>query len=80
MSAKVEVFDNGGDTLDRYTVFYPDGDARGMSKDPFSRFGFCQWVEADYDHVWARDTLVPFDELPEDVQRAIDLDLEEWYT
>jgi len=43
---EVEVYDNGGETLDRYTIVI-DGDLNncyGMSDDPFHPMGFSQYV------------------------------------
>lgn len=36
----VHVFDNGGETIDRYTFITPDGDIYGSSKNPFYPRGF----------------------------------------
>ncbi len=47
MKTKVTVYDNGGETLDRYSVIirYPDGYAAlfGMSEKPFHPHGFNQF-------------------------------------
>lgn len=39
------VYDNGGETIDRYTVFAPDGSVYGMSENPTRAFnGFNQYI------------------------------------
>ena len=43
---KTIVYDNGGETFDRYTVFTPDGYVYGMSE---NASGFNQWLGDDYD-------------------------------
>ena len=46
LEREIRVFDNGGVTLDRYTAFVPDGRRYaviGLSDDPFSPLGFCQY-------------------------------------
>lgn len=40
----VKVYDNGGETVDRYTIFTPDGFVYGASQDPFHPQGFGQFV------------------------------------
>ena len=43
MSKKLIVYDNGGETIDRFTVVCPDGSVFGMSDDPISPQGFNQY-------------------------------------
>lgn len=40
---KLTVYDNGGETVDRYTVVCPDGSVYGMSSDPTGVNGFNQY-------------------------------------
>lgn len=56
---KYTVFDNGGETLDRYTVIDRQGDMLGMSEDPtgFSQFsGNCvdNYMFVAYGYGWRR--------------------------
>ncbi len=37
------VFDNGGETIDRYTIILKDGDVYGASENPFHPLGFGQF-------------------------------------
>ena len=39
---KAIIFDNGGKTLDRYTIILSDGETFGASNDPFAPNGFGQ--------------------------------------
>lgn len=68
----MKVFDNGGITLDRYTVCCVDGMALGLSADPDSPQGFSTWGEVSPD---ADTTLlgeeIKFEDLPENVQEHI---------
>lgn len=36
-------FDNGGETIDRYTIVFPDGDLYGCNDRPFHPQGFGQF-------------------------------------
>jgi hypothetical protein len=40
---KVSIFDNKGNTFDRYTIILPDGDIFGASENPFHPQGFGQY-------------------------------------
>ena len=40
----VTIYDDGGKTVDRYTVILRSGSVFGMSSDPFSPQGFNQYV------------------------------------
>lgn len=42
----VIIYDNAGETLDRYTVFTPDGNVYGMSE---TGAGFNQWIGTNKD-------------------------------
>lgn len=71
--AKVVVYDNGGKTVDRYTVLIGD-DVYEMSDNPFSPQGFNQYVGLIGTDVVVGSHLgkkVNVDRLPEDVKRAI---------
>ena len=72
---RVRVYDNGGRTLDRYTVIYPDGNARTMSSRPLHPQGVCMWAG----HVQPQGKRVPFHALPAQVREAIIRDLRELY-
>ena len=41
----VAVSDNGGQTLDRYTIWLDDQSCLGLSSDPSHPQGFSQWSE-----------------------------------
>lgn len=74
---KIRAYDNGGKTLDRFTVVYLDCPenqhntffARGMSEDPFSPQGFGQGCSATPGrHLGLR---IEFSSLPKDCQKLI---------
>ena len=74
----LEIRDNGGKTLDRYTVVFnqieKDGFhlALGMNSMPFHGIGMiCAAVPGDH-----LGTLIEFEELPNDCQKAVLLYLE----
>ena len=72
----VRIYDNGGESWDRYTAVYmnaklPDGsyEARGMSAKPFHPQGFGQMGAAKCGkHLGKR---ISFDELPADCQKLV---------
>lgn len=78
----VRCYDNGGATIDRYTVVYvgvpavlgrPDlHECVGMSAAPFHPQGFGQHSAAQIGHHLGRR--VPFAELPEDCRRLVEQD------
>jgi hypothetical protein len=76
MDTGVHIYDNGGDTADRYTAVYlnePAGNglftARGMSDKPFHPQGFGQLCSAeDGDYLGKR---IQFDNLPRDCQKLV---------
>lgn len=41
---EVVIFDNEGETIDRYTIVMPNGDLYGASNNPFAPNGFGQFV------------------------------------
>lgn len=71
-----KIYDNGGATLDRYTVltepfhFGKTCEALSLSDNPtHPQYGFSQWSEAfDGDHLGKE---ISFDDLPENVQNHI---------
>jgi len=62
------VYDNGGETLDRYTVFTPDGNVYGMSE---TGSGFDMWIGDHSDIEQGEHLGVKLSEVPEDIQRAV---------
>ncbi len=77
--AKIRVYDNTGETIDRYTAVYLDlpekvfgfFSARGMSENPW--LGFGQWCSAqDGDHLGKRISIM---QLPEPARRLVMSDL-----
>ena len=78
----IRIYDNGGKTLDRYTVLYMDLprerdgtiQARAMSDRPFHPLGFGQWTSAiPGRHLGKR---IAFEQLPKDCQQLIRRDME----
>ena len=72
-----KVFDNGGKTIDRYTVVFNDGDYVGMSESPFHPQGFCQHGEGldfdgDLSHLGKEISLT---DLPKDCQKVVVKDM-----
>ena len=71
--AKVTVYDNGGESMDRYTVVIGD-DVFGMSENPGSPQGFNQWagnVGKDIRLGSHLGKVVKVTSLPKPVQKAI---------
>ena len=67
----MKIFDNGGETFDRYTLVFKDGSMFGASENPFHPQGFGQFVgdinyESDLSHLGKE---IPKDELPEPVRK-----------
>lgn len=78
----VRLFDNHGETFDRYTAVFYDQDGqcvgyRGMSDNPFHPQGFGIWDDGDCSGTIERDTEIAVEDAPEQVQRCIALDLSE---
>lgn len=80
-STQIRVYDNGGKTLDRFTVVYMFDKqrdpgmfgARGMSEQPFHPMGFGQFTTAmPGRHLGKR---VDLTDLPEDCQALVARDL-----
>lgn len=85
---RFKIYDNGGETYDRYTVFFLDdvNEARGerekltayvaMSEDPFHPQGFGQHGEGvPGKH---NGKVITFDKLPKDCQQLVRQDLKEY--
>lgn len=78
----IKLYDNGGETYDRYTVIYlddPEGhglfSSVGMSEHPFAPSGFGQHGSAKPGrHLGKR---IEFEDLPDDCQKLVKRDLEE---
>jgi len=73
----ITIWDNGGKTCDRYTVQI-DNDYFGMSDDPLSPQGFNQYL-GEYPEIIPGPHLgkrVKYENLPETVQKAIQLRIE----
>jgi len=72
--ARVIVYDDGGKTIDRYTIITPDNSVYGMSSDPFSPQGFCQYVgeKNEFPHGLSHTgKRIDATKLPEIIQKAI---------
>lgn len=68
---KITVYDNGGETLDRYTVITPRG-VFGMSRDALSPQGFNMYLGERHEfRTGALGDIVTFESLDDDVQEAI---------
>lgn len=69
------VFDNGGETVDRYTVFLaddPELGGLGLSDDPaHAQHGFSQWSDFDPEVIEKTNTEISFDQLPANVQAHV---------
>lgn len=82
----IGIYDNGGKTIDRYTVVYEphrnEGDKRdtfpitGMGGSPFSPQGFCQHESLNFRYTrQTGERTIDFADLPQDCQRAVMQDL-----
>lgn len=81
MKNNIRIYDNGGKTVDRYTVIYMDEpenkpntfNARGMCAHPFSPQGFgCSTTAMPGRHLGKR---IEFKDLPKDCQKLVEQDL-----
>jgi len=73
---RVEIYDNGGETFDRFTIILDDDYVFGMSENPFHPQGFSQFCgQLSYDELSAvacrKGIKKTFNEVPEEVARAI---------
>jgi len=77
----VKIYDNGGETFDRFTALYMDLprerdgtiQGRAMSSYPFHPQGFGQWISAQQGRHLGK--LIKFEQLPDDCQKLIIQDL-----
>lgn len=82
----LHIFDNGGETFDRYTIVGPYGNVWGASKNPFHPQGFGQFshnADTDYDKIGREQLIknfreegqvgkeISFDDCPDKVQEFI---------
>lgn len=72
----IRIYDNGGETVDRYTVVVTENEGRiavyGMSDRPFHPQGFCQFCGDEVSQEFLdTQTEIEFDALNMDVQSAI---------
>jgi hypothetical protein len=84
MSTEIKVvYDNGGKTIDRYTVYFnsyneiidgkPVYDCLGMNERPFHPLGFCNHSTGILgNHNGKR---IAFEQLPDDCKKAVEQDL-----
>lgn len=63
-----KVYDNGGETLDRYTVVFLDGSCLHLSYNPNHP---CGVVWGDDKFVPGNDREIPFDDLPDAVKEYV---------
>lgn len=77
----IRIYDNEGQTFDRYTVVYMDDpitdktySARGMSERPFHPLGFGQWCEAMVGKHLGKE--ITFEELPAQCQELVQQDIQ----
>lgn len=61
------ITDNGGETLDRYTVWFQDGSYLGLSE---TGAGFSQWGEAVYNSDFP-DAVLQWSDLSEPLRKHI---------
>lgn len=79
MTKLVGLYDNGGETFDRYTAVYDSDDYqwyRGMSDNPFHPQGFGISNDGDVSGTMERDTKIEVADAPEMVRKCITMDLE----
>jgi len=80
MTPTIQIYDNGGETCDRYTVII-NNDVYGMSADAMSPQGFNQFcgdVKTDFNLQALISHPVNLPDLPEQVQRAIALRIDSY--
>jgi hypothetical protein len=71
-------FDNRGESFDRYTIVFPDGDALAVGPTGNHPQGVCMWIGRgiDFDLLGAELT---YEELPEAVRMVIETEYLTWY-
>jgi len=72
--SNIEIYDNGGESIDRYTIFIGNA-VYGMNNAPLSPSGFNQYIgtSEEIEHGPHLGKKVELKDLPEDVQKAIEL-------
>ena len=74
MAKRTKIYDNGGKTVDRYTLITPDGDVYGFNNQPYHPQGFGQYCGdfgntlGRYDHLGKP---IKVEDLPEQAQRFV---------
>ena len=76
---KTIVYDNNGDTFDRYTVFTPDGSVYGMSDNPTSPQGFNQYLGDDTEVEKGEHLGRKLKSVPKSIEKAVLNRMEEDY-
>jgi len=77
---KTIVYDNNGDTFDRYTVFTPDGSVYGMSDNPTSPQGFNQYLGDDTEVEKGEHLGRKLKSVPKSIEKAVLNRMEEDYS
>jgi len=78
----INIWDNGGKTLDRYTVVFPDQSYVGISEDPYHPCGFFQHGDGlkyfvKQPKTFQGDKRISFEDLPIACQLAIIQELQD---
>ena len=69
----LKIYDNGGRSMDRYTVYFNDTECLAMSENPFHPLGFGQHSTGKIGPHNGQE--IKFSDLPPDCQRAVLKDL-----
>ena len=67
--SKITVYDNGGRSMDRYTVYFNNAECLSMSEDPFFPAGVCLHGAGKIGPHNGKE--IAFSELPEDCKKAV---------
>lgn len=69
----MKLYDNGGKTIDRYTIVIEDGSVYGMSSDPLSPQGFNQFAGMEHEMSWKDNSAMGAEiaRIPDAVIKAI---------
>jgi hypothetical protein len=87
ITENIIIFDNGGETLDRYTIVFQDGTIVGSSENPSYPQGVWQHDEVDNIDEFINEARenpdwlgkeISFDELPEEIKTKINEESNEW--
>lgn len=71
---KIRIYDNGGKSIDRYTLITPDGDVFGFNDAPYHPQGFGQFCGSFGNYLSSYRHLgkpIKLEALPEDAQRFV---------